>query len=282
VTATAPMIDAARRRGRLTPALRAQRKRAQATGPVFMTVRGGLSRLVGALADGLGERIRTATPAVGLRATDTGWDVDTPQGTWAADHVVVALPAQPAAALLATAAADAARALRTFDTASVAVVALAYDHADVAGLPEGSGFLVPRTEGRLVKAATWSSRKWPHLADAERFVLRASVGRVDDPRGLDLDDDALAARVDAEVREATGITGPAREHRVIRWHAAMPQYDVSHHERVERVRSALGAGPAGLHVGGAALDGVGLPARVQDATRLADEVLAAAGVSRSG
>lgn len=273
--ATAPALwGAAREHRRLTTGLRAHRRRAAATsGPVFMSLRGGLGTLVDALAERLGERVRTSTAAVALRREGDRWRLETSAEPLEADRVVVALPAAAGAQLVGEAAPDVSRALRAFDTASVAVVALAYDHADVTGLPEGSGLLVPRSEGRLIKAATWSSRKWPHLADAERFLLRASVGRVDDPRGLELDDEELAARVDAEVRHATGIRGPAREHRVVRWDRAMPQYDVGHLARVARVRAALADAPAGLHVGGAALDGVGLPARVRDAGRLAGEVL---------
>jgi protoporphyrinogen/coproporphyrinogen III oxidase len=272
--ATAPPLwAAARDHGRMTPGLRAHRRRAAgAAGPVFNTVAGGLSRMTDALTSTLAERVRTARPVTALARRDAGWRVETAEGPLDADQVVLALPAGPTARLLGDVAPLAAEALAGLDTASVAVIALAYDHGDVTDLPEGSGFLVPRSEGRLVKAATWSSRKWRHLASAERFLLRASVGRVDDDRGLDLDDDALAARVDEEVREATGIRGPAREHRVVRWPHALPQYDVGHLARVARIQDAVRSAGPGLHIGGAALDGVGLPARVRDARRLADAV----------
>lgn len=279
--ATAPPLwAAARDHRRLTTGLRAHRRRAgEVSGPVFQTVRGGLDRLVTALADAIGDRVRTGVPATGLERRGEGWRVATASGPVDADEVVVALPAAPAARLVGDAAPAVARALGQFRTASVAVIALAYDRSDTAGVVDGSGFLVPRAEGRLVKAATWSSRKWPHLVDAERFLVRASVGRVDDPRGLELDDEQLAARVDAEVRAAMGLPRAAAEWRVVRWDHAMPQYDVGHLQRVGRVRAALAAAGPGLHVGGAALDGVGLPARVRDGRRLAADVLdRAAGV----
>ena len=272
--ATAPPLWAAARDHRhLTAGLRAHRRRTSGTaGPVFQTVRGGLGRLVAALADALGERVRTGVAATGLERFGEAWRVATTDGPLEADHVVIALPAAPAAQLLSAAAPDVAGALGEFRTASVAVTALAYARADAERVVEGSGFLVPRREGRLVKAATWSSRKWPHLADAESFLVRASVGRVDDPRGLELDDEQLAERVDAELREAMGLTGPARERRVVRWTDAMPQYDVGHLQRVAELRASLRRGRPGLHVGGAALDGVGLPARIRDGRRLATEV----------
>jgi protoporphyrinogen/coproporphyrinogen III oxidase len=273
--ATAPPLwEAARNHRRMTAGLRAHRRRAaDASGPVFNTIEGGLGRLVDALGGALGDRVRTGAAAEGLETHGGGWRVATADGPIDADAVVVALPAAAAARLLGEAAPEVTPTLEEFRTASVAVTALAYDPADATGVVEGSGFLVPRCEGRLVKAATWSSRKWPHLVTAERFLVRASVGRVDDPRGLELDDDELGERVDAEVRAAMGLRRPAGERRVVRWNDAMPQYDVGHLQRVARVRSALKASRPGLHLGGAAFDGIGIPARVRDARRLAADVL---------
>jgi protoporphyrinogen/coproporphyrinogen III oxidase len=268
--ATAPPVWAAATEHRsLRAGLLVHRARVAADDrPVFLTVRGGLSRLVDALARPLGTTLRRGTAATAVARGGDGWVVATTDGELRADAVVLAVPAATSARLLAGVAPDVARELLAIGTASVAVVALAYDRSAAAAVPEGSGFLVPRSEGRLVKAATWTSRKWPHHADRDRFVLRASVGRVDDPRGLDLDDDTLADRVDAEVRWAAGITAPATDRLVRRWDAALPQYDVGHLARVDRIRHAVGE-LDGLLLGGAALDGVGLAARAAEAERFA-------------
>jgi oxygen-dependent protoporphyrinogen oxidase len=173
---------------------------------------------------------------------------------------------------------DVARELGGIRLASVGVIALAYDLADATGVPDLSGVLVPRTAGHMIKAVTISSRKWPHLRDVGRFVVRASVGRIDDDAPLTLEDDVLAERVDAEVRSALRIHAPARERQVVRWDDALPQYDVGHLERVDRLRHALRAsGLRGLHVAGAALDGVGLAARAREAEALAREIRGAHG-----
>lgn len=272
--AAAPVWAAAQASRSLTLGLRAHRRRAAASPvadePVFRTLRGGLGRLIDRLAADLGDRLRLATPVVELRHEPEGWHLTTTDGEVVADQVVLALPARPAAALLARVVPAAAHELAAIRTASVAVVALAYDAATGRHLPDGSGLLVPRTEGRLIKAATFSSRKWPHLAGGEHTLLRASVGRVDDPRGLELSDDELAERVDAEVRWATGLPRPAVERRVRRWPAALPQYDVGHLTRVDRLRHAVRTGAPGLHVAGASLDGVGLAARAREAATLAE------------
>ena len=273
--ATASVWAAAHRPQRsLTAALRAHRAEAPpADGPVFLTLRGGLTRLIDRLCDELGDRVRPATPVRTVERSVRGWQLSLDDRVEAADAVVLAVPAPAAATLLAEPVPEAARELAGIRLASVGVVALAYDPADAADAPQGSGVLVPRGEGRLIKAVTISSRKWPHQADGDAFIVRASVGRVDDLRALELDDATLAERVDAEVRWALRLRAPARERTVVRWPQALPQYDVGHRARVDRVRFALDAADArGLHIGGASLDGLGLSARARDAQGLAHAV----------
>lgn len=278
--ATLPPVWAASRSHRsLMVGLAAHRQRtAGDTRPVFLTLRDGLASLTDRLREQLGERVRTGTRVVGLRREDGRFETTTvgrgePPSVQRFDAVVLAVPAAAAASILTRLDAEVARELAGIRAASVGVIALAYDPADADAVPEGSGILVPRSEGRLVKAVTVSSRKWPHhRARRGVFVVRASVGRIDDPAALSLDDATLAERVDSEVRWALRLRGPARERMVVRWPDALPQYDVGHLARVERIRHAVAERLPGLQIGGASLDGVGLAARARDAGRLAHEV----------
>ena len=54
---------------------------------------------------------------------------------------------------------------------------------------------------------------------------------------------------------------------------ALPQYEVGHLERVERIRSSVAAVP-GLAVAGASYDGVGIPACVASGRAAAHQALA--------
>jgi len=284
-SATVPPVWAAARDHRsLTAGLRAHRARTAGDArPVFLTLRQGLGALTGRLRDHLGDRVRTGTRVTGLARVGSRWTLTTVAaaptlaegrpGTVTYDAVVLTVPAVVAADLLRTIDAEVAREFAGIRTASVGVIALAYDPADARSVPDGSGVLVPKSEGRLVKAVTVSSRKWPHHHDHDgSFRLRASVGRVDDPAALELDDATLAERVDAEVRLALRLRHPAKERTVVRWPGALPQYEVGHLARVDRIRYALAERLPGLQIGGASLDGVGLAARARDAGRLAHEV----------
>ena len=223
-------------------------------GPVFLGLRGGLARLVDRLVERLdGVDIRLGEPLT-----------DLPPGP-----VVVTVPAYAAAPLLPAAAAD----LRAIEYASVATVTLAYPPDALRGPLDGSGFLVPRIDGRLMTACTWLTSKWPDVAAAAggRVLLRVSAGRAGDDRALALDDATLAARLHTELEEAMGLRRDPDEAVVTRWPRSFPQYDVGHQARVARIEAAL---PPGAVVAGAAYRGVGIAACIQQAQQAAVAVLA--------
>jgi oxygen-dependent protoporphyrinogen oxidase len=263
------ILAAARRQAGLIRGLRTAGTRGTATGaiatgeaaPVFLTVRGGLQRLVDALRAGLfaaRATVVTGDSVVALERRTPGWDVRLRSGrVLGADGVVVACPPAAASSLLRTVSPAAAVELGAIQTASVALVSLAYP---AAGQPtwDGSGFLVPRGERRLVTAGSWVGQKWPHLDVPGRILVRASAGRVDDVRIADLADDELASAVHREVAAAMGLRGTPVEIRVNRWPDSFPQYEVGHLERVERVERRLAADAPTLKLAGAALRGVGL------------------------
>lgn len=252
-------------------------------GPRVMGLVGGINRLVQALADGIvtaGGRIASATLVRELHRTPEGWRVVTGPTTdpvaLDADVVVLATPAAPTARLLSDHAPRAASALGSIEYASMAVVTLALPTEQVRPLP-GSGFLVPAVDGRTIKAATFSAAKWAWVADAssEVTLLRASIGRAGEVAGLQREDDELRAVALAEVGEALGRTLPEPvDSHVRRWGGGLPQYDLGHTDRVAAARDDV-AGLPGLEVTGAAYDGVGIAAVLDDALRTATTVLAA-------
>ena len=141
--------------------------------------------------------------------------------------------------------------------------------------PEGSGYLVPAVDGRVVKAVTFSTLKWPHLrpAGGNLEIVRCSVGRIGEESLLQRDDRELGALASADLAQATGVRGAPAAARVSRWGGGLPQYTVGHRDRVASIRAGVAAQP-GLAVCGAAYDGVGVPACIASARLAADQVLA--------
>ena len=254
--------------------------------PVFTTLAGGLGTLPAAVAAASGAVVRTG--AMTRELTRTG---DTQTGArWRltvgparapealeADAVILAVPARSASRLLAgvPGAAPAAAALGEIGYASMAIVTLAYRSGAFGRQPDGSGYLVPAVDGRPVKAVTFSTVKWPHLAagGAGLDIVRCSVGRLGEEALLQRDDAELAELAAADLAAATGVRGAPADVRVNRWGGGLPQYTVGHLNRIARIRAAVAALP-GLAVCGAAYDGIGIPACIASARLAADQVVA--------
>jgi oxygen-dependent protoporphyrinogen oxidase len=281
--AAVPQLYAAAAGGRsLIEAARGIQRRAAAstaTGPVFHGIRGGVGRLPLAVADACraaGVVIETGAPVRELHRTGPhGWRVVLAGRVLDADAVVLAVPAPAAARLLEAESPAAAGELAGVDYASMALVTMAFRRADLARLPQSSGFLVPPVDGRTIKASTFSSRKWGWLdaAGGDTAVLRTSVGRHGDEGDLAWDDADLVRLSREDLAEAVGLRAAPVAARVTRWDAGLPQYPVGHLDRVARIREHVGKLP-GLAVCGAPYDGVGIPACIGSGQRAATEVLA--------
>jgi oxygen-dependent protoporphyrinogen oxidase len=242
--------------------------------PVFGALRGGYATLIDALAGGLDVRLATTVRALQRRAAGWRLVLGPDQGTLDVDAVVLAVPAPAIARLLVDVAPDAARAAGEIELASSVVVSFAYREVDVA-LPPTSGVLVAAGEPMSIKAATHSSRKWPHLeptATDGLVRLRTSLGRFGEAAALQADDAELVNRARTDLAALAGITATPVAVHVQRWGGGLPQYAVGHDDRVRVVEDSVAALP-GLAVAGAALHGVGVPACIGTARAAADRVI---------
>jgi oxygen-dependent protoporphyrinogen oxidase len=252
--------------------------------PLFVSLTTGIGALPEAVAKASGADVRTNAMVRELKRTAAGWRLTV--GSAAdpeyldADAVILATPAAPAARLLTDSAGDAAARLAEIPYASMAIVTLAFRAEDFP-VQGRSGYLVPAVDGRAVKAATFSTLKWPHLAaQAPVHIVRCSVGRSGDVAVLQRDDEDLADLAAAELAGALGITATPVAQRVSRWGGGLPQYNVGHLDRVAAIRAAV-AGQPGLAVAGAAYDGVGIPACVATARSAAKQVTAYLATARN-
>jgi oxygen-dependent protoporphyrinogen oxidase len=242
--------------------------------PVFATIDGGLERLVTATSATARAEIRLGMTVRELRQTPYGWEViagPVPDPIKIkADAVILAVPASSAAVLLRDVEPQAAAALSGVAYASVALAAFAFDQID---LPERSGFLTPASEGKTVKAATFASKKWPHLG-RRRQIVRVSMGRIGEEALLQYDDATLAKTALRELGEHLGQRLPEPlEQRIDRWGGALPQYAPGHDARIAAAREALGA-HRDIAIAGAAVDGVGIAACIASGQRAADTIAA--------
>lgn len=246
----------------------------------FVTLRGGLSTLTGALVAQLekaGVKLMAGQRVIELRLRS-----DQPDGMYAlflesgevvsADAVVLATPAYVSASCIRSLDPGAADLLDAIPYASTATVSLAYDTEDLGALVKGFGFVVPRVERRDVLAATWTSLKWDHRAPPGQMLVRCYVGGIGREALLAADDKTLIGRVRDELRAMAGITCEPVYAEVNRWDRAIPQYTLGHIERLAEIQRLLQSYP-GLYLTGAGYRGIGIPDCIRDGTETAEQVV---------
>ena len=263
-TGAAQLADAAREGGSLRDVLRARvaENVAAAGGPIFNGVRGGNRRIIDALAEELGDHVRLRTSADALERNGTSWVVRTGGEAIGADRVIITSPAWITASLIAPHAPEAASVLADLEYGSAVLVTFVVDKDQIDSDLNGSGYLVPRDQGMLTTACSWSSSKWDHYNDGTHAILRVSAGRTDDPRWIDMDIALVATTMAAELVPTIGLRGEPVT-RITPWRNSLPQYRPGHLGRCDQIDRVLAANAPGLTVAGAQMRGLGLPACVR-------------------
>jgi protoporphyrinogen/coproporphyrinogen III oxidase len=246
--------------------------------PPFMTLRGGMGRIIEALTHALGDHLRSNCPVVAVEhypGEPRPYCVVLANGeVISADGVVMATPAFVSADLIAEFYPGLACELRAIRYVSTGTVSMAFAGDDVGALP-GFGVIIPRSEGRQINAITISSLKFAHRAPADRVLIRAFFGGSRDPHAVDESDAAILAVAQRELREILGISAAPRIARIWRLRDSSPQYDVGHLYRVAAIESLC---PAGLAVASSAYRGVGIPDCVKQAKDAVTRILADVGI----
>jgi oxygen-dependent protoporphyrinogen oxidase len=207
-----------------------------------------------------------------VRRESAKWLVIRPGRTEEFDAVILATPTYTAAQLLAHEEAEVAAELNAIRYSSSVTVILSYDQAVRAALPAGFGVLVPRTENRRIRAATFVHNKFPGRAPEDRALIRCFLGGTQDEEILERSEDEIRAIVRRELREILGIGAEPLLVRVFKWKQAMAQYGVGHAARVERIRGLV-AGMPGLALAGNAYGGIGVPDCVREGSDAAARIL---------
>ncbi|OFT56902.1 protoporphyrinogen oxidase [Corynebacterium sp. HMSC05H05] len=247
---------------------RSRREMPTGQGAVFKTFRDGYQELYETLAEKSGADIYIDAFISAIELEGSKYRLKGGEDK-VYDHVILAVPAPTAALLLKGIAPEASEALKTVKLANSAVVGMRF--ATDEGLPQNSGVLVSTgAEGVHAKAFTFSSRKWPHLAERGGALVRASFGRFGDNVAITATEDDLVDWALDDLKTITGFDGRAaglEEIYVQRWLGGLPRFDENHLATVSKVRRLLNDEPKASHISltGAWAGGVGVPAVIADA-----------------
>jgi protoporphyrinogen/coproporphyrinogen III oxidase len=157
---------------------------------------------------------------------------------------------------------------------STATVSLGFREEDLPRPLDGYGYVIPRREGRKALACTWTSTKFPHRAPEGYALLRVFVGRAGQEDQVPWDEAGLLEIAREEVRLTLGITAEPVLERVYIWERAMPQYNLGHPERLNRIEARLER-LAGLKLAGNGYRGIGIPDCIHSGEEAAEGIMAA-------
>lgn len=293
------LVELEERHGSLIKGVLAQRKaRAAASGAAgskpkappsaFYSLIGGMGELIEALTAEVTKRggvIRTSTRIERVRSGHAEASGDPgsrfvieargPSGeptTLEADDLVLALPGYAAAHVLRDIDAELASILRAIPYESTATVALGYRRSEVPHALDATGLIIPKTERRRALAVTFVTSKWEHRAPREIALFRVFAGGHRDPSAIEQSDEALIRLARDELAALVGVKAEPFITRVFRHDRASAQPVVGHADRMRRARERAAAHP-GLHLAGAALEGVGIPDCVKQAGEVASRII---------
>ena len=227
--------------------------------PLFSSLKDGMQQMVDAVADFLPtQSVRTGVAVTNLYRESDQWMVAVNGQPQPFDGVIVATPAHVAGNLIERQNQVLAYDLNAISYSSSVTVVMTYSRADLAHMPPGFGFLVPKSERRRIRALTFVHNKFPHRAPADKGIVRVFLGGLSDQGVLALTDEEILQTVQQELNEIVKLTAEPRVTRIYRWNRAMAQYGPGHLERVQRIQSAV-AGMPSFALAGNAFQGIGVP-----------------------
>jgi len=312
IEATLPRFrEMERRYGSLIRAMRKQasvrRKGEEQSGArfsMFVTLRGGLSSLVDAIAARLPDgAVRLGTPVERLQRYGDGWRLwysadahlglggrgkakrcpgtagASPSALPPATHleyedfdaVILATPSYVTAELLRPHDAELAEDLASITHSGTAVVSLAFRREQIAHPLDGMGIVTPAAEHSAILACSISSRKYAHRAPEGKVLLRVFVGGQRRPELAEMEAKQLRPLVLGELAGLLGIEGPPVYSNIARWPNAMPQYHVGHKVLVARILASV-AGLPNIELCGNAYNGVGIPDCIHGGWQAAERI----------
>ncbi len=270
--------------GSLTAGVLAHRvmRRRTACAAEGFSFRDGMTALVDGLAASLGARVRLGHEVEAIEPEDGAWRVEACSAggrhTVTARHVVLCSAADAAARVLAPLDPELSGLLDGIAYAPVSVVHLGFESGVVAHPLEGTGFLVPRSEGLALTGCLWTSSMFSGRASPGHVLLTCYLGGSRRPEAVDWDDDQTLSAVLGELDGLLGLPCNPGLVRIHRHCQGLPLYHGAYQARLETIDRRLRALP-GLHLVGNYRAGVSVQDRIACgrtvAARIVEQTVAA-------
>ena len=241
--------------------------------PLFTSLKNGMQQLVETLVPRLNaSSLATKTSVQSIHLEAGGWTVSAGLKSDHFDAVILAVPTHAAAQLLSISSPQLSAELSAINYTSSITIGLGYNRQVRQSLPPGFGFLVPRSEGKRLLAATFVHNKFPHRAPEHRALLRCFFAGSNAENLWPLSDDAIVAVARSELQQILGLRAEPLFARISKWKSAMAQYGVGHLERLDRIQRLRQQLPK-LALAGNGYRGIGIPDCIRSAQEAVRQVL---------
>ncbi|HEX2768166.1 MAG TPA: protoporphyrinogen oxidase [Geobacteraceae bacterium] len=243
-------------------------------GGILTSFRGGIQTLSDILAERLGTAVMTKQTALKvIKGGSSGYRIETDLCELEADIVVLATPADVSASLVQELDTFINHVLLEIPYASMTVVCFGYERNKIRFDLNGFGYLIAKEEGMNTLGTLWDSSIFDERAPAGKVLFRSMMGGACFPRYINLSDEEVNNRVQADLKKIMDIKAPPSFVRIFRHEKAIPQYTEGHGERLAQLGEKLKEHP-GLFLTGNAYRGIGLNDCVAAADRCAKEAVA--------
>ena len=201
-----------------------------------------------------------------------GWKVETTEEVFEPSAVVVATPSDAVCELLRPVDLELSALFDAVPCAPIIVAASAFDERSFKVPLTGFGFLVPRTEGFHTLGTLYSSSLFANRAPGGKVLLTSFLGGALEPEVVDWSDDRLWETVESEMKTMLPLEGGMTPLALFRYRRAIPQYHLGHSQwRTDVLRRI--AGKPGLFLAGNYLNGVSVPASMEQGQQVGDAVI---------
>jgi oxygen-dependent protoporphyrinogen oxidase len=155
---------------------------------------------------------------------------------------------------------------------TMTVVCFGYRRERITRDLDGFGYLIPKQEGKNILGTLWDSSIFENRAPDGFVLLRSMMGGACFPQYINLPDEEVQKRVQADLQTIMGIKEVPDFVRIFRHDKAIPQYTVGHGKRLAALEERANAHP-GLILTGNSYRGIGLNDCVAAAQKASDEAI---------
>jgi protoporphyrinogen/coproporphyrinogen III oxidase len=239
--------------------------------------RNGMAFLPKVLASKLGEDLLTGctelrvSRAPDFRTFTLEFEREGNRHQLSADHLIIATPSDIAGSLIAPISTEMSNLLNEIEYPPLSIVNLAYETSTVSTSLNGFGFLVPPSEKMNILGCVWNSSLFTNRAPNGTSLLTSFVGGARNSAAAQCADAELVSTVHGELQQVLGISSEPRVISITRYQRSIPQYNIGHFDRVQRIETLL-VGAAGLQLIGNYLHGVSTGDCIKEAERVAKAV----------